>query len=798
MTTNNSVPPAVTAVPAARIGDVDTFANRLYRRARNAGTDFNDVAFAVRSIRTVLKHLKVEAEDPGSLLNSNQSPVYVRQLTPIVEDCEFTLKQLDTILEKYGANSSGSEGEDHRSRPSDERHLGARERDMVALVRTKLENQKLNIDMFLDTVQLHNPAKSHRIVDTSNANLEPIKDQVDAIASRIIQRRDSSMGENDDDLWLQFRNELEKAGYSKDVLRKHQDVLRAYIRQLDEQSVLSGGKTPTVRGFLEGYTPASDAQHSTPYPLDAQDGYSPKEMLPIIENEKFAPSVKTERSYPDHYLPYPSSLPKDPTNLSYDAQSSEDGDSVDSNMALVISTRDLMALDKRQADLAIAMDNMHLQLPPPGYPPNFAQDPALSASPQSRFLEAPPNGGLLTSPGLPAVDEYGLSPRFVPAYPPPPYGSSPPPVLHANSISAPAFPGSTALIPGTHGQPQRYARLAPDSQGREIPLDAQWTRVRRQLISPVVLNEAGVRYEARPDFVAILGVFTKEEISEFARRSAEVRKSRQRFHQRGTRDGKDRYYPDKYKNWDVESQNKDDDSHGRHRANSEFSASSTDLYDTSEDDSEEDAPRHRTRGQQNGSDERADKYDYEEKGTKIYPFIVPSPEKEKENGHSPSATVMPKPILKNKNDDPHVRFDPEPKVLDGASPRSVPRHAERSERRHRAGSDRDRYAPRSYDDRNDRYRDREREKQRERDRDDEGRRHHRHHDSSRRRDRDQDDYSRRHRRDDQYRDRYRDEADRSDDRSIKKRVRSETLRAVGIGGAAASLLGVLAEAASGF
>lgn len=792
MTTNN-IPPSAAPVSAARIDNVDTFAVRLYRRSRNAGADFVDVAAIVRSVHTVLKHLKVEAEDPGSLLNTDQSPVYVRQLTPIVEDCEFTLRQLDTILEKYGANSSGSEGDDHH-RPSDERRLGARERDMIALVRTKLENQKLNIDMFLDTVQLHNPSKSHRVVDTSHANLEPIKDQVDAIASRIIQRRDSSLGDGEDELWLQFRNELERAGFSKDVLRKHQDVLRAYIRQLDEQSVLSGGKTPTVRGFLEGYTPGTDAQNSTPYPLDSEDGYSPKEMLSTADNEKFAPSMKTERLHPDPYLRYPSSLPKDATNLSYDAHSSEDGDSTDNTMALVISTRDLMALDQRQADLVMAMDNMHLQLPPPGYPPNFAQDPALAASPQSRFLEAPPNGGLLAS--SPALDEYGLSPRFVPAYPPPPYGSSPPPTLHSNSIPVPSIPGSTALVHGAQDQPQRYARLAPDSQGREIPLDAKWTRVRRQLISPVVLNEAGVRYEARPDFVAILGVFTKEDIAEFARRSAEVRRSRQRVNQRGPRqEQQDRYYPDKYKNWDVEGQNKDEEGHGRHRANSEYSASSTDLFDSSDEESEDDASHRRTRGFQNGSQGSPDKYDHEEKGTKVYPFIVSPPEKEKENGASPSATVMPKPILKNKNDDPHVRFDPEPKVLDTSSPRSVPRHSERSERRHR-----DRHVPRSYDDRNDRFRDREREKQRDRDRDDDSRRHHRHHDSSRRRDRDQDDYARRHRRDDSHRDRdrYRDDTDRSEDRSIKKRVRSETLRAVGIGGAAASLLGVLAEAASGF
>ena len=45
---------------------------------------------------------------------------------------------------------------------------------------------------------------------------------------------------------------------------------------------------------------------------------------------------------------------------------------------------------------------------------------------------------------------------------------------------------------------------------------------------------------------------------------------------------------------------------------------------------------------------------------------------------------------------------------------------------------------------------------------------------------------------DRDRDRYRDDADRA-----RKKSRNETLKAVGLGGAAVSLLGVLAEAAAG-
>jgi hypothetical protein len=200
----------------AQIDAVDASARQLYQRAKTAGPSFQDIATVVRRLHAVLKHLKVEAEDTDSLLNSESSSVYARQLTPILEDCDFTLKQLDTILEKYGDGSISSAG-------GGDSATANRERDMIAIIRTKLANQKNNIDMFLDTVQLHNPSKAHNVVvdDGSNANLDSIKDKVDAIASRLYQRRDSGFSEEDEDLWQQFQVELEKEGFSKEVLRKN-------------------------------------------------------------------------------------------------------------------------------------------------------------------------------------------------------------------------------------------------------------------------------------------------------------------------------------------------------------------------------------------------------------------------------------------------------------------------------------------------------------------------------------------------------------------------------------------------
>ncbi|CAJ2506714.1 Uu.00g079000.m01.CDS01 [Anthostomella pinea] len=986
-------PPRASSSTVENIDNVDAFARKLYRRARSAGPDFEEIAAVVRGLHTVLKHLKVEAEDPESLLNadgSNSTSVYVRQLTPIIEDSDFALKQLDTILGRYyargaainGNASVGSDGESGVGKAINDGDKGwvlleSRERDMIELIRTKLANQKLNIDMFLDTVQLHNPAKSRQMVDTTSANLDSIKDKVDAIASRLLQRKDSNLvSENEDELWEQFRDALEADGFSRDVLRKNQDVLRAYIRQLDEQFMAQGGRTPSVRGFLESYHPAEESglqvapypayMYSQPAELDSKEIYNPS-----VENETFFPSKHMERLHHDEYPPAPSALRQSHTGLSYEHHSSDDENDPATDAMALISTRDLMALDKRSADLAIAMDRVHLhQQPPSAYANNYT----ISGSPSVRYV--PPSSSqpalLSSSPttypydhteGDAVIDQYAYdhaSPRFVPSLPPPPLGKSdgrrsPQPTLRSNSISAPSVIGEVQALPPPvlppptssslpQQQQQRCARLLPDSQGRDIPLEAKWTRIRRSLVSPVVLAQAGVRYEARPDFVAVLGALTREEIAEYARRSAEIRSGRRqsflgapasmaatpnnsvgalpgvreeyeghdkdeslkRSLSRKDRKTEDRYHPDKYRNWDViEGQQEGkgpgyvvdarDERQRRPRRGGRTDSSVSDLYDSSDEEALDEGnddrepfpaypgsirnsyppsaanpvlqrahsssqPYHHNFSSSPGNNPNRMRTDsgladissnssfasgsasddgVEQKGTKVYPYIVPAPKEGAENARmngaaSPAATVKPKPILKNRGDDPHVRFNPEPQVLDesvGSLPRSSSRRdrdrdrdrerererdpRERGEslsHRHRDRGDsirdreRESHRDREKRYRSDRYLDREQERERYPERNNSDRyREHRHHGggggggcgsryasvnpSSRRGEREREDYSAPTSGNSSSR--------RKDERATRKRTRGDTLRAVGIGGAAASLLSVLTEAAAG-
>lgn len=193
------------------IDAVDAFARTLYLRAKQSSTPSlaADVALAVRQLHLALRHLRVEAAASDSPLNRADTSVYASQLKPIAEDCDFALKQLETVLDWYG-------------NVGDRQVAGMQER--VTSVRSRLVQQKNTIDMFLNSVQLNNPPKhcpGAVAVNCNEPRLENIKQKVDAIARRLFSRRDCSTINDDDGMWQEFKTELEKEGFSPLVLQKH-------------------------------------------------------------------------------------------------------------------------------------------------------------------------------------------------------------------------------------------------------------------------------------------------------------------------------------------------------------------------------------------------------------------------------------------------------------------------------------------------------------------------------------------------------------------------------------------------
>lgn len=532
---------------------VVTFCKTLYRKCRSAGGEYDEISREVRGLHTVLRHLKYEVEAPESPLNRDSS-IWGRQLAPIIGDCDYTMRELDGLLMKYGRLSTSNAG---GSSPTSPRILwervkfGSNEMDKLGAIRVKLISHKTSLTLFLDTIQLHQSGKMASTLDNHGGQLDVILDKVDKIATKMQAKGGSVMTNYDDDdkeVWKQFRRELVAEGFSSDILQQHKDVLRAYIRQIDQEGLLEPVSTnsqlpPPPAGthterWLENVplpalqTGSSTAVASTngPPSFDSlntpTDDGAAKEMVIREDNMKFPQSMKLQRPKPESRregshreldIPHtaqledrsrsaptaPSPVPllvtsgeKEPYYLNTDGSSDEDSEtdnssrrSVSPSYGQIITTKNLMAMSQA---LMIR-----------------SQSPSSFRS-QSSFIDDGVSRSTLNRPKKQL--EYGTSPSRLEAIP----------IPSANGRTSSDRLGTTsrATLPP----------LAPDSQGNEIPPEAKWTKINRRLVSPEVLDQAHLRYEARPEFVAVLGILSRAEIQDLTARSHALREARRRKH----------------------------------------------------------------------------------------------------------------------------------------------------------------------------------------------------------------------------------------------------------------------------
>jgi hypothetical protein len=195
------------ASPADIIAVV-TLCKTLYRECRAAGGEYDEISHEVRSLHTVLRHLKYEVEVPASPLNRDRS-IWAPRLAPTIADCNSTLKQLDALVRRYGRKGSAS--------GSGKPKFGSDEMDQLGTIRVKVISQKRSLTAFLDSIQLP-PSDMAATLDNSTGQLDMILDKVDAIAARLGQRHDDDNRE----AWKQFRRELIAEGFSSEVLQQNE------------------------------------------------------------------------------------------------------------------------------------------------------------------------------------------------------------------------------------------------------------------------------------------------------------------------------------------------------------------------------------------------------------------------------------------------------------------------------------------------------------------------------------------------------------------------------------------------
>ncbi|ESZ96134.1 hypothetical protein SBOR_3485 [Sclerotinia borealis F-4128] len=516
---------------------VVTFCRELYRKCRSAGGEYDETSREVRGLHTVLKHLKSEVGDEDSPLNKDPS-IWGIQLAPIIGDCDFTLKQLDGLLSKYERSFKGDGSGNGGGKISRDRMwYGSDEMDQLGGIRVKLISHKTSLTLFLDNIQLHENGKMAKNLDVQGEHLDIILDKVDHIAARMSQKDGTLMTTYEDDdkeVWKQFRRELISEGFSSTVLQQHKDVLRAYIRQMEQDGLLV--EEPPTSRMASPVSPYSerwiDSTHSESYrgqppsfdSINIGSGDSgAKEMIQREDNIKFTTSMKLERPKPESHLdPY--------SERQYERQSTHIRRQISPPLTPKISTTDFTE-PKSQKDTSGSgsvsdTSSIHRTKSPSNGLIIQTSDLLLLPFPATSQLLSPASPSSYHSPSDEATRSIALRPKRSSLK-----GSSPRTSgVRFDLPGHQSSPKVTTPVTGISPRPDSSmptTRLAPDSYGNEIPPDAKWTKVKRSLISPEVLNQDGRR---RPDFVAILGILTREEIQDYVSRSHVLREERWRRH----------------------------------------------------------------------------------------------------------------------------------------------------------------------------------------------------------------------------------------------------------------------------
>jgi hypothetical protein len=252
------------------IGDIISLiqlAHQNYRNCKQAGGEYLEIAREVRSLHSVLKSVRDEAENEKSLL-FQRDPASISQLASTVEGCKGILEGIDSLLVKYHGlapdtlETSKSKKLWHRIR------FGA-ELDELGKFRWKIITYTSTLAVLLDSVHLKATDRVEKIagrvetqVESGFAEvlerLEGFEDMRRAVLyiatkARASQRYNSmesvlslsTYADDDKEVWRQFRSQLVSLGFRSDSLDRHMEVLKAYMMRLDQTGVLDDAVAQT-------------------------------------------------------------------------------------------------------------------------------------------------------------------------------------------------------------------------------------------------------------------------------------------------------------------------------------------------------------------------------------------------------------------------------------------------------------------------------------------------------------------------------------------------------------------------
>lgn len=228
------------------IGDViavTQLAWNTVQNARKACGEHDELTREVLSLHVVLRRLEQEVEKPENPINEvNSGGTHREELRVIFDGCKKVLNILDQVLTKYNALS---ERERSGRKLWQQIRFGNGKMTNLAEMRGKLTYYTSAMSLFLNMVSVGTMGRVERQMNNAGGDLKEIKVAVNSITAHLMSKSTRHEGSiltayADDDraVWKEFRRELLEDGFSSSVIRKHKDLIKAYIEELGSRGLL--------------------------------------------------------------------------------------------------------------------------------------------------------------------------------------------------------------------------------------------------------------------------------------------------------------------------------------------------------------------------------------------------------------------------------------------------------------------------------------------------------------------------------------------------------------------------------
>ena len=226
----------------ASIGDVlllTQLAWKTVQSCRRACGEYDALTLEATSLHSLLQRLESELQNPDGYINRDIDDVQ-KEVSNIIQGCEKNLRILDLVLEKYNALS---ETERSGRKLWQRIKFGNGQVAYMTDIRGRNTFYVSAISLFLNMLNLGSVGRVEREMAQAGGELRDIRLAVNGITAYLMTGGPegsvlTAYANDEKAIWKEFRRELVADGFTSSTIRKHKEIIMAYVKELRSRGLL--------------------------------------------------------------------------------------------------------------------------------------------------------------------------------------------------------------------------------------------------------------------------------------------------------------------------------------------------------------------------------------------------------------------------------------------------------------------------------------------------------------------------------------------------------------------------------